>query len=54
MPLKKKRVPKHKVKVNSLNFSDNVNILDLWKGNMSLAEVGQHYGKTNQAPAVQH
>jgi hypothetical protein len=38
----------NKVKVNLLNLSDKVRIWDLLKGNMSLAEVGPHYGKVNQ------
>jgi hypothetical protein len=34
-----------KSEVNVLNLNDRVNILDLLKGNMSLMEVGWHYGK---------
>jgi hypothetical protein len=38
-------VPKWKVKVNVLNLSDKVKILDLLKGGTSLAEIGCLYGK---------
>jgi hypothetical protein len=36
-----------------LNLSDNVNILDLLKGGMSLAKIGWCYGKMNQASTAQ-
>jgi hypothetical protein len=34
-----------KVKVNVLNLSDKVTVLDLLEGGISLVEIGQHYGK---------
>jgi hypothetical protein len=42
MPPKKQMVPK-KVKVNVLNLSGQMKILDLLKGGTSLVEVGRHY-----------
>jgi hypothetical protein len=38
--------------VNVVGLSDKENFLDLLKGGMSLVEIGQHFGKMNQAPAV--
>jgi hypothetical protein len=35
-----------------LNLSDKVKILDLFKGGMSLAEVGQYSGKNVQGQQV--
>jgi hypothetical protein len=40
--------PKVKRIYNMLHLSDNVHILDLLKGSMSLAEVGWHYRKMNK------
>jgi hypothetical protein len=34
---------------NVLNLNDKVKFLDLLKGSMSLAEVGQHYGKNESS-----
>jgi hypothetical protein len=42
--LKNKWCPKTKVKVNVFNLSDKLKILDLLKGNVSLAEVSWSYG----------
>jgi hypothetical protein len=41
--------PQSKAKVNVLVLSDKVKILDTWKSNKSLAEVGQHYGKNESS-----
>jgi hypothetical protein len=38
-------VPHSKIKVNVLNLSDKMKILDMLKGSMSLVEVGQSYGE---------
>jgi hypothetical protein len=47
-------VPKSKIKVNVLNLSDKVKILDLLKGSTALAKVGWHCGVINQAPVVHY
>jgi hypothetical protein len=52
LPPQKQMVPKSKVKV--LNGSDNVRILNLLKGSLSLLEIGQLYGKHDQAFPAQH
>jgi hypothetical protein len=50
----KARCSKSKIKVNELNWSDKVKLLDLSKGGMSIVEVGWGYGKMKQSAVVQH
>jgi hypothetical protein len=45
--------PKSKKTCNVLNLSDQVKILYLLKGSMSLVQAGLHYGKMNQVSIVQ-
>jgi hypothetical protein len=44
--------PQSSVKVSLLNLSDEVKILDLWRGSMSLVKLDGIMGKINQTSIV--
>jgi hypothetical protein len=49
MPPKKATEPTSQLKVNILNLSDKMKILDLLKGGMSLVGAAQHFGKNKSS-----